>query len=105
MRSAVLSLTFDRRADLPPRMRKEILAAGWEVAGPDAYPSLIAINTPGGGVIAAQGADLAAALRAVPAFVNEFRDELRNWMGERLEWRDPETGVKLTFPLNDSSPR
>ena len=101
MRSAVLSLTFDRRADLPPRMRKEILAAGWEVAGPDAHPTLIAINTPGGGVTAAQGADLTAALRAVPAFVNQFRDELRIRMGERLEWRDPETGVKLTLPRND----
>jgi hypothetical protein len=105
MRSAVLSLSFDRRADLPPRMRKEILAAGWEIAGPDAYPSLIAINTPGGGVTAAQGAELTVALRAVPAFVYQFQDELRNWMGERLEWRDPETGVTLTRPSNDSSPR
>ncbi|MEK7668036.1 MAG: SEC-C domain-containing protein [Gemmatimonadota bacterium] len=101
MRSAVLSLTFDRRADLPPRMRKEILAASWEVAGPDAYPSLIAINTPGGGITSAQGADLIAALRSVPAFVTQFRAELRSWMGERLEWRDPETGVTLTLPRND----
>ena len=101
MRSPVLSVTFDRRADLPPRMRKEILAAGWEVAGPDAYPTLMAINTPGGGVTAAQGADLNSALRSVPAFVNHFRDALRSWMGERLEWRDPATGVTLTLPRND----
>lgn len=102
MHSAVLSITFDRRADLPPRMGREILAAGWEVAGPDAYPSLMAINTPGGGVTTAQGADLIAALRAVPEFVGHFRAELRGRTGERLQWRDAETGVTLTLPRNDA---
>lgn len=34
----LLSLNFDRRADLDPALRKEITAHGWEVAGPRAYP-------------------------------------------------------------------
>jgi hypothetical protein len=100
MRSAVISLTFDRRGDLPPRMRKEILAAGWEVAAPDAYPSLLALNTPGGGVTAAQGADLIAALRGVSGFVDHFRAELQGRSGRQLRWRDPDTGADLTLPRN-----
>jgi len=98
MRSAVLALTFDRREDLPPRMRKEILAAGWEVAAPDAYSSLVVLNTPGGGVTAAQGADLLVALRAVPGFVEHFRSELQGRSGRQLRWRDPDTGADLTLP-------
>jgi hypothetical protein len=33
-----LSLNFDRGADLPARMRREVSQHGWPVAGPDAYP-------------------------------------------------------------------
>jgi len=98
MRSAVLALTFDRREDLPPRGRKEILAAGWEVAAPDAYPVLVALNTPGGGVTAAQGADLLVGLRAVPAFVEQSRTELQRRSGRQIRWRDPGTGADITLP-------
>jgi hypothetical protein len=34
----MLSLLFERGADLPARMRKEVSENGWPVAGPDAYP-------------------------------------------------------------------
>ena len=64
--------------------------------------TLMAINTPGGGVTAAQGADVIAALRSVPAFVRHFQEALRDWMGERLEWRDPATGVTLVLPRDDA---
>lgn len=36
--SDLLSLTFDRAADLPARMRREVKQHGWPVAGPGAYP-------------------------------------------------------------------
>ena len=36
--SSVLSLTFERRTDLPASMRREVTAHGWRVEGPAAYP-------------------------------------------------------------------
>lgn len=36
--SGYLALTFERGAELPDRMRREIAAHGWPVAGPEAYP-------------------------------------------------------------------
>ncbi|MFH1278122.1 MAG: SEC-C metal-binding domain-containing protein [Candidatus Eisenbacteria bacterium] len=38
--SSVLSLTFERGADLPEGMRREAARHGWKVAGPDAYPTV-----------------------------------------------------------------
>ncbi|MBI5477546.1 MAG: SEC-C domain-containing protein [Deltaproteobacteria bacterium] len=39
--TSMLALNFDRGADIPPPMRKEIGAHGWEVAGPEAYPRVM----------------------------------------------------------------
>ncbi len=36
--SRILSLSFERGADLPDRMRREAARHGWRIAGPDAYP-------------------------------------------------------------------
>ncbi|MFQ6046144.1 MAG: SEC-C metal-binding domain-containing protein [Gemmatimonadales bacterium] len=94
LQGTVLSLSFDRRNDLPPRMRKEILAAGWELAAPDAYPLLMAFNTPGGGVTEAQARDLAATLRAMAEFTGRFGAELRSGIAP-AEWHDPSSGVTL----------
>jgi hypothetical protein len=38
------SLNFDRGADLPRELRKEIAEHGWEVAGPNAFPWLAAVD-------------------------------------------------------------
>jgi hypothetical protein len=35
-----LSLNFERGADLPPAMRREVAEHGWPVAGPHAYPRI-----------------------------------------------------------------
>jgi hypothetical protein len=104
MRGAVISLTFDRRNELPPPMRKEILAAGWEIAAPDAYPTLMTLNTPGGGISGSQAGALAAALRGAVRFVGRFRAELRAADGGRLRWRDPDTGAALSMTLQDLRP-
>ncbi|MEK7285515.1 MAG: SEC-C metal-binding domain-containing protein, partial [Chloroflexota bacterium] len=45
--SDLLSLTFDRAADLPTRMRREVKQHGWPVAGPGAYPRVLAIERDG----------------------------------------------------------
>jgi len=39
-----VALNFDRGADLEPELRKEIAANNWEVAGPNDYPSLVAMD-------------------------------------------------------------
>ena len=38
--TSMLSLNFDRGADLPPAMRREAAEHGWPVAGAEAYPSV-----------------------------------------------------------------
>lgn len=38
--TTILGLTFSRGADLSDRMRREVAAHGWPVAGPDAYPTV-----------------------------------------------------------------
>jgi hypothetical protein len=38
------ALNFDRGAELDPALRKEIATHGWEVAAPNAYPWLIAVD-------------------------------------------------------------
>lgn len=42
--SRILSLSFERKKDLPPSMLEEIEEHGWEVAGARAYPSATALD-------------------------------------------------------------
>jgi hypothetical protein len=88
----VLGLTFDKARDLPRPMRKEISEAGWEVASSDAYPSLIAVNTPAGGLRRTDARDLVAILSAVAAWTVAIDGDRR--VAEK-PWQDPETGVEL----------
>jgi hypothetical protein len=97
LRGPVLSLLFNRWDELPPVMRKEILAAGWTVAGPEFYPALMALNTPGGGVTATQLADLRDILRALVSFARKFGAELDARADDWLRWTDPKSGVTLTL--------
>lgn len=64
----IVSLHLEERGELPRAMQREVASAGWEVAAPDAYPILIALNTPGGGISRRDAADLTALLAAVPRF-------------------------------------
>lgn len=99
LRQPMLGLLFADRAELPPPMRKEILAAGWEVAGPNAYPMLMLRNTPGGGVTPAQAEDLIALLAVVSRFAAEHRATLatRRPPARPVEWRDAATGARLRY--------
>lgn len=98
LQAPVLSLTFDRRGDLPRPMQREVAAAGWEVAGTDAYPVLVALNSPEG-VGEAEAQELTGLLRAIPRFVERHQAILA---GEEaadlpLDWRDPESGIELRY--------
>jgi hypothetical protein len=99
LQGAMLSMAFDRRSDQPKAMQKEVRAAHWEVAGPSAYPSLIAMNTPGGGISVQEMDDLIALLEAIPRFTEAHEPMLAGLAEPRypIRWRDEESGVSITF--------
>lgn len=97
LQGAVLSLSFGPKDDLSPRTRKEILLARWNVAGPTAYPDLMAINTLAGGVTERQMDDLIAALGAICRFATAHAARLRDTFDEPtiITWTDEESGVEV----------
>ncbi len=102
IRGRTLALTFDKGADLPPQMRREIASAGWPVASTDAYPVLVTVNTPGGGLSLADSEDLVEALRALPAFAEAHAEALLDELDENAPldlgtWTDASTGVLFTY--------
>jgi len=92
----VLSLLLDSGAEIPREMRKEVASAGWEVAAPDAYPYLLTINTPAGGLTRRAEADLLAALHSVLAFLKAHGEEIEG-SEKRLDFRDPMTGSRICY--------
>jgi hypothetical protein len=93
-----LSLVFAPRTALPPATVAEIDAAGWETAGPSAYPEISAIRPPEGGVPVAWVGLLAAGLRAATAFASrhaELLDEELEPLDDPLRWTDPATGAEF----------
>ena len=95
-RGRVLSLLYNRRGEIPPRMARELARQGWEIAGPAAYPSLIAINTPGGGLPRADAADLLTVLRALPGVLAAW-DLPAGRASADLSWRDPQSGLAVSL--------
>jgi len=66
---------FERRGELPRRMRREAGDARWEVAGPDAYPCLWGIRLPGHRITTDHVRLMTTALRAVTRQVAAERGE------------------------------
>ncbi len=96
---AVLSLTFGSARFLGRAAEREIRSAGWEVAGTDAFPFLMAIETPAGGITSSRFEDLEAALLAIPRFVDSHRAALTGDEVVRfpLQWTDPESGTVVRY--------
>jgi hypothetical protein len=101
VRSAIVSVLFNTRDELPRPMRAEIKNAGWDVAAPNAYPTLMVLNTPGGGIRRAHFDDAIAALENVPPFVARFADALSDaeQTDPEIEWTNPNTGVTCRMEL------
>ncbi len=95
---AMITLDFGPLDQLPGPARREIMASGWTVAGPDAYPNLYTLNTPGGGIDSAVVEDLTAILRAVPAFL-AGRDEPGGPgdLDDIEVWEAEDGGVRLEY--------
>ncbi len=96
---SVISLSYNARNELPPPMRREIRDARWEVAGPRAYPSMMTINTPGGGVTTRQIDDLIALLDAIASFATEHEPMLSGRVPQRypIRWRSSDGEVSIDF--------
>lgn len=90
----MLSLSFDRCDNLPPLMRKEILVAGWPVAAPDAYPMLMTLNMPGGGITTEHAADIALALRGTAQYARVVAKAGRD-RTVLPGWRDAGSGARM----------
>ena len=95
----VVSLTFESRREIQKPMLRDIERGRWEIAGPSAYPSLYAINTPAGGVSTRLARDLTAILSATSDFTELHQDAVAGEEPppEPLEWTDPETAVTLRY--------
>lgn len=93
LRGVVLSLGFASRGDLPEPMRREVRKAGWEVAGPAAYPHLTVLNSPGGGASPADVEDLTVLLGAVARSMEQIDSPEGGVMSP--DWRDPVSGAVL----------
>lgn len=101
-RGPVLSLTFNRFDELPRGMHREIRGAKWEVAGPTAYPFLMAINTPGGGITLEQAGDLITVLGACERFIGAHESMLNDAARAGVvikvpEWTDASTGAAVQY--------
>ena len=96
---ATISLGFEPRADMPKQMREEIRREKWPVAGPEAYPMMFVLNTPGGGISARQMEDLIAVLTAVPAFVDRHAAGITGVVPLKLplSYRNTASGVTITL--------
>ncbi len=105
MRGETLAVIFNKRTELPKRMRDEIKSARWEVAATNAYPMLVALNTVGGGVRAQHFDELIAVLHAIPRFIDEHLDVLMTGIvhNEHLSWTDADTGVTCRVEVDEGS--
>lgn len=76
MRGFSLSLSYAAAGKLPKPMRREVLAAEWEVAGQDAFPNLMGIAIAGRRLTAEHLRLMTRACRTVVAFVQALPEEL-----------------------------
>ena len=99
IRGATISIGFEPREEMSKRVREEIRREKWPIAGPNAYPMMLVLNTPGGGVSAQQMEDLIAVLTAVPAFVARHADGIAGVVPVRLplSYRNTASGVTITL--------
>ncbi len=99
LHGAAVVLWFLPGHEQPSRTRREVKAAGWELADRRAYPDLSVVNTPGGSISRAQAGDLIDLLHAVPRLIaaHEAVFASSEPPTEALVWSDPDTGVTLRY--------
>jgi hypothetical protein len=91
-----LTLLYVRHDEISPAMRREIRKAGWEVAGPTAYPRVLTIGTPAGGLTRADARVIAEGIAAIARFTRELGEDLE-MPEERVVWSDETTGISIVL--------
>lgn len=94
----ILGFSYGERNELPRPMQREVARSGWEVAAPDAYPQLMPIRTPGGGLSRRTVRRLADVLEAIAALVDREGDRLRAGEPAAVERT---TGLRVEYPGED----
>jgi len=93
----VVHLGYFHRQELPPAMVKEISRAGWEVVGVGAYPSIMPILTPGGGLQRDRVRRLTQLLHGIGALVKRYGPRLESPEGGVFTWT--EGGLVLSYAV------
>ena len=86
LRGWAVHLGYSHRQELPRAMVKEVSKAAWKVASVDAYPRILAIQTPGGGLQRDLVRRLAVLLRGVAGLVEKYGSQLRSPEGGTFHW-------------------
>jgi hypothetical protein len=71
MRGYAVTVTFEPRSQLSRALQRETAAAGWEIAGPRAYPQLYGLRVPGFRITAREVRLMTAAMALIAAGVND----------------------------------
>jgi len=80
---------------------KEVETAGWLVVSPEAWPALLMINTPAGGLTTRDSHDLLAILTIIPEAVPTLIPG--PGMGNEGVWKHPESGLDIRLlPLRQA---
>jgi hypothetical protein len=93
MQGITLSLSYDSARELSRPMRREVALAGWELAGPSAYPTLLALNVPGRRLTPDLVRRTALAASAIAAFTRLD--------APAVPWTDPASGVEVDYMFCD----
>jgi len=86
LRGWAVHLSYSHREGLPRAMVKEIAKAGWEVVSVSAYPHILAIHTPGGGLQRDLVRRLTVLLHGVAGLVDKYGSRLRSPEGGSFHW-------------------
>lgn len=102
VRGRIISVTFDRPAEVHPDMRREVRMRRWNVAGPAAIPTLMTVNTPAGGIAQDDVRDLIDLFGALPLFVQKHRrallaEERSGTPVQIIDWVEPDSGIAFRY--------
>lgn len=95
--------SYDAARDLDPEDVAEVKRQGWEVAGPDAYPSLTVIDH-GKGRLPTESelAGISAMMEGLAAMLHDEPELAAAWDGDPVEWE--RSGVRFAAPLEVPEP-
>lgn len=100
----IVHLGYQRRRDLGRAMLREVSGARWEVVGPAAYPYILPILTPGGGLQEDLVRRLAELLRGVAALGEEWAEKLRSPDGVAVTETRGRMTLRYVLPPEGAGP-